>query len=402
MLITTHSGLRGRPGTELTDELIDETVGRLVALLSAGGLPPRIAVGRDERATSAAIGETAAEAALTRGADVIDLGVVSTPGAKVAARAGGAGGAVMVTGSHLAEDLNGLKLVAGPRWGPLDSRRLPPPAPRDAERGRRSEEPRAAEIHAAAVCAAVDAAAIRAAAPVVELTGGPGDGAAMALEMLGCATGGTPDLHLRLDADADRATLGDLDSELTLMLAVAAREPGLVVRSSDTSHAIDDMQATRGARTVVVPPGELHLVEALGESTGALAGEGNGGVIVPDAGPGRDGLAAGVLALELMATTGRALADLAGSLPTYERRRSSVPCEDPAGAAARLTAAAEALSVSPPADPETGLSVRRDGAWGLIRRSATEPVLRVTAEAPSADEAARLHDELVALLLQEV
>ena len=399
MLITTHSGLRGRPGTELTDELIDETVGRLVALLRSGGLPPRIAVARDERATSAAICETAAEASLARGADVIDLGVVSTPGAKVAARAGGAGGAVMVTGSHLAEDLNGLKLVAAPRWGPLDSRGLPPPAPRAAERGRRSAEPRAAEIHAAAVCAAVDTAAIRAAAPVVELSGGPGDGPAMALDMLGCTTGGgAPDLRLRLDADADRATLGELDSELTLMLAVAAREPGLVVRSSDTSHAIDDMQAARGARTVVVPPGELHLVEALGGSTDALAGEGNGGVIVPAAGPGRDGLAAGVLALELMATTGRPLDDLAGSLPAYERRRSSVPCEDPAGAVARLTAAAEALSVSPPADPETGLSVRRGGAWGLIRRSATEPVLRVTAEAPSADDAARLHDELVALL----
>ena len=399
MLITTHSGMRGRPGIELTDELIDETVGRLVALLNAGGLPPRIAVARDERATSAAICETAAEAGVARGADVIDLGVVSTPGAKVAARAGGAGGAVMVTGSHLAEELNGLKLVAAPHWGPLDSRGLPPPAPRAATRGSLSAEPGAAEIHAAAVCAAVDAAAIRAAAPAVELTGGPGDGAAMALEMLGCAAGGdSPDLHLRLDADADRASLGELDSELTLMLAVAAREPGLVVRSSDTSRAIDDMQAERGARTVVVPPGELHLVEALGESTDALAGEGNGGVIVPAAGPGRDGLAAGVLTLELMARTGRSLTDLASSVPLYERRRSSVPCEDPASAAARLTAAAGALSVSAPADPETGLSVRRDGAWGLIRRSATEPVLRVTAEAPTADDAARLHDELVALL----
>jgi phosphomannomutase len=171
-----------------------------------------------------------------------------------------------------------------------------------------------------------------------------------------------------------------------------------VVRSSDTSRAIDDMQAQRGGRTVVVAPGELHLVEALGDSPAALAGEGNGGVIVPAAGPGRDGLAAGVLALELMARSGKPLAKLAGSLPTYARSRSSVPCADPGTAAPRLAAAADALSVAPPDDPETGLSVERNGAWGLIRRSATEPVLRVTAEAPSADAAADLHDELVALL----
>jgi phosphomannomutase len=330
--------------------------------------------------------------------DVIDLAVVSTPGAKVAARAAGASGAVIVTGSHLADDLNGLKLVAAPRWAPVDSRGLPPPTPRAPGRGRRHEEPRAAELHAEAVCAAVDAAAIRAAAPAVELTGGAGDGAAIALEMLGCAAGDPPDLRLALDADADRATLGELDSELTLMLAVAAREPELVVRSSDTSRAIDDMQAQRGARTVVVAPGELHLVEALGESSSALAGEGNGGVIVPAAGPGRDGLAAGALALELMARTGKPLAELASSLPTYARSRSSVPCADPGSAAARLAAAADALSAAAPDDPETGLSVERDGAWGLIRRSATEPVLRVTAEAPRAEAAADLHDELVALL----
>ena len=121
-------------------------------------------------------------------------------------------------------------------------------------------------------------------------------------------------------------------------------------------------------------------------------------MIVPAAGPGRDGLAAGALALELMARSGRPLTELAGSLPTYARSRSSVPFVDPASAEARLAAAADALSAAPPKDPETGLSVERDGAWGLIRRSATEPVLRVTAEARTAEAAAHLHAELVALL----
>lgn len=402
MLIETHSGLRGRPGADLTDELVDATAGRLIAHLRAGGLPERVAVARDGRHSSPALADAVVDAVLARGADVVELGVLSTPGAKVAARARGSGGAVIVTGSHLAGDQNGLKLVAAPSFGPLDTRTLPPPHSRGAARGRRIEEPHAAQIHADAVCAAVDGALIRSAGITVELSGGAGDGARIALEALGCRLASPASVTLHLDADADRVQLGDergelLDSEDTLALAACAREPALVVRSSDTSRMVDDLQARRRARVVVVAPGELYLVRALAGERDALAGEGNGGVIVPAAGPGRDGLAAGALALELVARRDRPLSELAAELPRYERRRTSVSC-DPAAAEGRLAAAAGTLAVAAAEDAEAGIAVRHAGAWGLIRRSATEPVLRVTAEAASAEDADALHRELIEAL----
>jgi phosphomannomutase len=408
VLIATHSGLRGRPGSELTEELVDRTSGRLVAHLRAAGLPPTVAVARDERDTSAGLADDVCRALVRRGTDVLELGVVSTPGAKVAARELGVGGLVVVTGSHLAEDLNGLKLVAAPSWAPLDVRRMPEPAAAGAGEGSRRADPRAPELHARAACAAVDAEAIRAAAPAVGLIGGAGESAALALEALGCRTTALGDgpvaLTLHLDADADRVHLGDesgteLDSELTLALAVAAREPELVVRSSDTSRAVDELQGRRGARTVVVPPGELHLVEALPDDAGAaLAGEGNGGVIVPAAGPGRDGLAAGLLALELVVRSGRTLSELVAELPRLFRHRSQLRCEESGEAARRLTSAAGALGLPSPGDPEVGVAVERAGSWGLIRRSATEPLLKLTTEAPTQRAASALHRELEAAL----
>jgi phosphomannomutase len=403
VLIATHSGIRGRPGTELTDEVVDESVGRLLAHI---GLPALVAVARDERATSEALAETVTEAILARGADALHLGIVSTPGARVAALARGARGVVMVTGSHLAEDLNGLKLAGPPRMGPIDVRELSDALPRGSQRGRRQSEPGAAELHAEAVCAAVDVEGIRSAGLAVVLRGGAGDGAAAALERLGCArvVGRGADVTLRLDADADRLQLADahgeaIDSEATLALAVSRREPALVVRSSDTSRMVDAIQASRGGRVTVVPPGELHLLRALPQGkTDALAGEGNGGVIVPAVGPGRDGLAVGAIVLELLARTEAPLSQLVAALPRLSRARSTLPCEDSASAATALGRAAQVLGLEAPQDPEVGLIVERGDSWGLVRRSATEPVLKLTTEAPKPRAASTLHEELLAAL----
>jgi phosphomannomutase len=404
VLIATHSGLRGRPGSELTDEVVAQAVGSLVAVLRGAGLAMRVAVARDDRHTSGPMAELITQALLARGTDSIELGPISTPGAKVAALRAGAGAAAIVTGSHLAEELNGLKFVAGPRLLPLDFRRLPPPVATGTGRGRRKSETGGEEMHAEALRAALDVTAIRAAGPRVRVQGGVGGGASRIVGSLGCSVSeGEADVTLVLDADADRVSLADeredaLDSELTLQLAVRSRRPALVVRSADTSRAVDDLQGATGGRVEVVTPGELHLAERLADEGDALAGEGNGGVIVPDVGPGRDGLAAGALALELAAKTGRSLSELAADLPRYERRRSSVPCAGEAEATRRLAAAARALGEAPPTDPELGLSVDRGDAWGLLRRSATEPVLRVTAEARRVEGAEALHDELAAAL----
>ena len=439
-LLSTHSGLRG-PARELTRDVLDGAVGGFVALLAERGLPRSVAVARDERPEGRAIAEEAIELALAHGADVLDLGVAATPAAKVVLRRRGLGGAIVITGSHLAPDHNGVKLVLGPAGRPVDASRLPVPGAPPPDRGSlTADADAAAEDHVAAICAAVDVETIRSARLAVGVEGGAGASAALLLDTLGAAVpAGRADVTLRLDPDGDRLELTDergvaLDPELTLGLALLATQARTVVKGADTSRAIEALAERTGAVVHVVAPGEVHLFDALAEhaATGArhlptsgegavpgtssvlgrsgyqappqfwggpgarhlLAGEGNGGVIVPAIGPGRDGLAAAAVILELVARTGRPLSALVEDVPSLARRRSTVPVGDRGAARSTL----ERLGL-PRDDQWRGLEATGDGgAWGLVRLSATEPLLRVTTEAPEQPAADALNATLLARL----
>lgn len=402
--IATHAGLREAPGGRITGGQLELALGGLLALLRTRRLPHVVAVARDARPSSGRLADAAVELLLSRGADVVDMGAVSTPAAKLAARRRRLGGLAMVTGSHLAPELNGLKISAAPLFKPVDHRRLPPPEPRSASRGGLTRVLSAAEEHVEAVAAAVDERALQAAALRVSCTGGPDSAGPALLARLGCTAVDREDgadLGFALDPDGDRLTLaaadGLLDSEATLPLVAMARTPRLVVRSSDTSRSIDLLLSGR-ARVEVVPPGELRLIDALlrqadGELP-ALAGEGNGGVVVPEVGLARDGLASAATVLELVARSGGTLAELAAELPSLVRRRSTVRL--PPGAAA--TAALEAAASLPGAGPGPGgdgvLVERGGGLWALARPSGTEPLLRITAEGPVDQAVGNLHAEL--------
>jgi phosphomannomutase len=374
--LASHAGLREVDGAFLGEELVRGTAARFVALLRERGLRPMVTVARDERARSADVAEMAVDGAAAAGADVWELGVLSTPASKLSARELGAGGGIMVTGSHLGPHLTGMKLSSGPDFIPVDIRSLPAENG-SAARGSIQPHDGGAEAHAAAVAASVDASTIRSAGLRVHLFGGAGASGPALLETLGCEEAHLPDadLGLELDADADRLTLIGEDSEATLPLVALARPPRTLVRSTDTSRMVD-LLLGGGAEVRAVSPGELHLVEALqaaGSSAGPLlAGEGNGGVVVPEVGLARDGLAAGARILELLARSGRPLRKHLDGLPRLVRRRSTVPIRS-----------------------ATPVTVEREGGlWGLVRPSATEPVVRITVEGPDAAQVDALHEEL--------
>jgi phosphomannomutase len=121
---------------------------------------------------------------------------------------------------------------------------------------------------------------------------------------------------------------------------------------------------------------------------------------VPEVGIARDGLAAAAVVLELVARTGRPLARIADELPRLARVRSTLEWSDPDDALAALRAVGRRFDAPVVADPRLGVRVERpDGAWGLLRLSGTEQLVRVTAEATTADEAQELHDLLRGELL---
>lgn len=396
-LIVTHSGIRGRPQEGLTVEVVEDAVQGLVELLSHRGVDLSLAVARDERPAGESLACQVIEAALAAGADVVDLGAVSTPAAKFASARLGLGGAVIVTGSHLAPDWNGLKLVSAPNCLPVDPRSLPSGGGTRRARGHRLREVRVGSRHAAAVSDLVDRAAIKRAALTVDGAGGVGDELPQLLELLGCrSTRRRPDVGFRFDADGDRLGLIDehgaiLPHDVTLPLVALARGARSVIRGADTATIVDGLLA----RSVhVVAPGELHLAEALIELGADIAGEGNGGVIFPQLGPWRDALMAAASVLELVAREGRPVSELVAELPRRALRRSVVEDKPPPPLGERLWVLArrEALELG---DPLVGIHVSRPGgAWALVRLSATEPVLRVTAEAATEEEAFSLHAEM--------
>jgi phosphomannomutase len=406
-LIATHSGLRGRPGVDLTEDVIESVVRRFVTLLQRLSLPLHLGSAHDDRPEGGDLAALVVETARRCGVDVVDFGAVSTPVAKHASRLRRLGGAVVVTGSHLEPAWNGLKLVVAPSFGPFDVRKLPDEEARvSAGRvGSLHKDHGAVGDHAAAVCASVDAAQIRAAGLKVTSVGGVGGGAALMLEGLGChSSSDRRDAGLLLDADGDRLQLVDengteVDPEVVLPLVALACGATVVVKGADTSRMVDDLVQV----VHLVSPGELHLVEALAQHGADVAGEGNGGAIVPAVGLARDALAAAAAVLALIARKGRPLSALVADLPHYARLRSDLPCEGAREARAALRALADALRVDEPANPEDGLRVQRaHGAWGLVRQSATEPVLRLTAEARGAADVAALHTELRELLVAGV
>jgi phosphomannomutase len=404
-LIATHSGLRGRPGLELSGEVVERAVGGLVALIRARELSETVGVARDERSSSEPLAAEAARIAMAAGMEVTDFGVLSTPAAKLASRSRALGGAVIVTGSHLDPDLNGLKLVAGPSYGPVDIRELPAPAkPTERQAGWLQRDEGAVAEHLAAIRDSVDTDLIRAARLSVRCEGGAGRAPTMLLDEMGCRRDANrADLGLSLDPDGDRLQLTDergnaLDAEYTLPLVMLAHEAQTIVKGSDTSRMVDALAGRCGGVVRTVPPGEIHLVEALSKGGGELAGEGNGGVVVPAVGIARDALAAAAAILWLLAGTEKPLSALISELPDYPRRRSIVPCGLSADGPAALEAVARRFGTQL-TSPEVGVRVETSGSWGLVRMSATEPVIRVTVEAPTDAEAESLHAELRSALL---
>ena len=445
-LIVSISGIRGLVGQSLTDEVVARFAAAFGTTLDSDAT---VIIARDTRPSGAGFAKVAAAALAQTGCRVIDLGKCSTPGAKLLITELDAQGAIVITASHNPQPWNGLKLVRS------DGIFL------NAEQGQRVEalfhsgefrqadggsiatlDP--AEVkkrHLDKILAHIDADAIRQARFKVAVDPCNGAGALLAPDLL-AALGAAATLinaepngefahepepvpanlvqlgaavrdnncaiGFAIDPDADRVTLVGADGEavgedLTLALAVqavTARNPGPVVTTLSSSQAISDAATRNGCPVHLTAVGEVNVVEKMVEENAAIGGEGNGGVILTQIDPGRDAAAGLALVLEAMATTGQSLAELVAALPTYaidKRKITCTPAELEAALAALLDRYPDAY-VHPVCDgSKLYLSGQLECPWIHLRASNTEPIVRVIAESESAEEAARLCDEVEAL-----
>ncbi len=428
-LIVSVSGVRGTVGEALTPRVACDFACAFAGLLGGGST---VVLARDTRPSGDSISSAAKAGLLACGVDVIDLGVVTTPGAALMTRTLGADGAVVITASHNPIEYNGMKFLqpSGPALTAEQANRLA----RSWREGRfrfadargqgqaRSDDSTHTR-HVEAVCNLVDVEQIagKRFRVVLDSINGAGCGVTpMLLQRLGCDLvhmNGEPtgdfahepepvernlsqlcravaeheaDVGFAQDPDADRLVLVDergrfISEEYTLAVAAAdvlARRKGDLATNMVTSRMIDDVAAAAGCRVLRAPTGEANVAELMSREGCIFGGEGNGGVMEPQLAPVRDSLVGIAYILRRLAETGRSLSELVAEIPSYCFVKTKLSCTSGA-AGPVIEATRRAFAETPEArfDDADGLRIDLPDGWVSVRGSNTEPILRIFAEA---------------------
>lgn len=217
------------------------------------------------------------------------------------------------------------------------------------------------------------------------------------------------DLGFAQDPDGDRLAIVNekgepIGEDLTLALAVwqvlEQHESGPVAVNLITSKAVEVVARQRGADVVRTRVGETHVSGTMLDLGAVVGGENNGGVIIPRIHPCRDSFAGMAIVLELMASSGKSLSELRAAIPEYAvvRDKMEVRPEQAPGLLRHLRRhyAAQRLHFL------DGVFIDLEDAWVHARRSNTEPVIRITAEAPTRARAEALAAEVRARLTESL
>ncbi|HEY8259035.1 MAG TPA: phosphoglucosamine mutase [Gemmatimonadales bacterium] len=459
-LMISVSGMRGLVGTDLTPELVARhaaAFGSWVRESASVGGRPSVVLGRDARTSGPMFTRAAAAGLMSVGVDAIELGVVPTPTVQMAVEHHHAGGGLILTASHNPIEWNALKFV-GPDGIFLDAaagtrvRALADEGPpRQGWNGlgavRQDTEAIARHLDAIFALSMIDITAIQRRGFHVALDCVRGAGATAMLpllERLGCRVSGInlePDglfprapepvpenlgelgqlvrdsgavIGLAVDPDVDRLALVDetgraIGEDYTLAFAIRAVLDGrtsldradskakhpIVVANLSTSLVVEDAARSAGARLVRAPVGEANVARAIRDEGAIIGGEGNGGVMFPALHIGRDAPLGVALILHLLATTGVTVSALVAGSPRY----TIVKAKGPRGPELRpMYDRLRERFRDAEADERDGLRLSWRDRWLHVRPSGTEPIVRLIAEAPTADDAARLVDAARELL----
>lgn len=440
--IISVSGLRGVIGVSLTPELAARYVAAFAALAPEGP----IVLSNDGRTTAAMLMDAVRSALLACGRDVLEAGTCATPTVGVLVRDLGAAGAVQISASHNPPEYNGIKLF-GPSGRVIDAQAggkvreaylAGQAAWASYDRIGKCEtvaDPHAA--HLKLVLETVNVSAIRARKFKVLLDSNHGAGSTAGLRLLaalGCeviAQGEVADgrfehppeptlenltgvaamvrsQHVDVgfcqDPDADRLALIDeqgryVGEEYTLAVTLGhalTTRKGFVVINCATSRMNQDLALAAGCECRVSAVGEANVTGEMIACGAVYGGEGNGGPIDPKVGYVRDSLVAMAQTLDAMSANGAKLSELVDRIPRYAIQKSK------AGLSAdRVPAAVERLLAAFPdakSDQQDGLRLDWEKAWLLVRASNTEPIVRIIAEAETAEQASELCEKARAIL----
>jgi phosphomannomutase len=431
-LLFSVAGARGIVG-----ESLDEDVVERLALAFGTIMPPGpIVIGRDTRPSGVSLAQAAVNAIRSTGHDCIDIGIAATPTVEMAVEKLRASGGLIVTASHNPIEWNALKFLnkqgifieqkaSEQLYNVYQSEKFKLLGGQSF--GKELSYTRASQDHIAAILALpdIDVDKIRGSNFSVVLDCINGAGSVIAPQLLkslgvevkelDCKTDG--DFHrnpeprpenistlagrvvreqaaigFALDPDADRLAIVDekgnaVSEEYTLAFAVdhvLSSRKGPVIVNLSTSSVIDTIAERHGTQVLRTPVGEAHVVAAMLTTDAVIGGEGNGGVIFPALHPGRDGMLAMALILQLLADRNATTSEQIDMLPPFIIVKEKVPKEGEFSQEKISNLVHQFKPVK--IDTRDGVKAIFEEGWFHLRVSNTEGIVRIIAEAESRDK----------------
>ena len=456
-LIKSISGIRGTIGGPATENLTPLDIVKFTTAYvrfiaeSAPGKRLKIVVGRDARISGEMVGDIIEGTLLGCGADVVNIGLCTTPGTELAVTAHRADGGIIITASHNPRQWNALKLLNGEGEFLSDAEGKRVLAMAEEEDfaypeidgighviSRESYNERHIEQVLALPLVDVEAVRARKFKVVVDAVNSVG-GIVMPelLRRLGCevvelnceptgefAHNPEPlpqnltqiaqvivrekaDLGIVVDPDVDRLAFVNEDGtmfveEYTLVAVadyVLSHKVGNTVSNLSSSRALRDVTERHGGRYYASAVGEVNVVAKMKEVGAVIGGEGNGGVIYPELHYGRDALVGTALFLTHLAKCGMTMTQLRATYPAYYASKNKIELT-PAIDVDKVLREIKARYAGEKVNDIDGVKIDFAENWVHLRKSNTEPIIRVYTEAKSMEEADALAQRFIGEIKQ--
>jgi phosphomannomutase len=450
-LIKSISGIRGtiggKPGEGLSPVDVVKFTSAFGSWLKSKSSSKVIVVGRDARISGEMVNRLVIGTLQGLGFDVYDLGLSTTPTVEMLVPVYQAAGGIILTASHNPKQWNALKLLndKGEFINGQDGAEVLALAEEEAfafaevdALGQCHSNTDAIDFHIAKILELplVDVEAIRAKGFVIAIdcvnsTGGIAvpkllkELGVKQVHQLYCEPNGHfphnpeplpehlteisalvkqmgADLGIVVDPDVDRLALinedGSMFGEEYTLVAVAdyvlSHTPGNTVSNLSSTRALQDVTESHGMRYEASAVGEVNVVEKMRAINAIIGGEGNGGIIYPQLHAGRDALVGIALFLTHLAHSGKKMTELRASYPAYFISKNKIELTPEIDVDALLEAVKQRFSEQK-INTADGVRIDFDKEWVHLRKSNTEPIIRIYAESGSSEKASALANHMI-------
>ena len=451
-LIKSISGIRGTIGGQPGEGLSPIDLVKYAAAFatwvkeSSGKQNPTVVVGRDARISGPMVSSIVVSTLTGMGCNVVNIGLATTPTTELAVTAEKADGGIILTASHNPKQWNALKLLGnkGEFLNAAEGEKVL--AITEAgnyvfagvdDLGSVTEKDYT-EYHIQHVLnlelvdrSAIEKAGFSVAVDAVNSVGGvvmPALLKALGVKNvveINCEPTGhfahTPaplpenlvetsaivkennvDVCFVVDPDVDRLVVvnedGSMFSEEYTLVAVSdyilSKTPGNTVSNLSSSRALRDVTERWGGKYTAAAVGEVNVVEKMKETSAVIGGEGNGGVIYPASHYGRDALVGAALFLSHLAKSGLKCSELRKTYPDYFMSKNKIELTPDIDVDALLERLQQKYSTEKVTTID-GVKIDFAESWVHLRKSNTEPIIRIYSEAKSEEEAKNIARKVI-------